>query len=401
MLADKLRGQIARLRALPADELRLVSAARGIDNFEAFVEWSEKGIAFVEFAAAGGPDPEADAVTQGQEAVAILDAQRPVAQLRVEATLARKVATKLKRPADTAAVDALVDTWLSVSAIRSPSSVEKKRRCLAFFVQVVGVVEPRDITREHAMKFRDAVEARTDLKSSTKSAYLYDLHRLLECALSKGQVDFNAAHGIKVSKPKAKYVDNDDDKKPFEPHHVRAIFKALPALNTDFQWMVKLMAYHGFRSKELAQLQVDDIAASFGVPIIRVHDRHGSVKNRPSMRDVPIHPKCRGIVDYAKAAEGPWLFGSLPTTWKQGREGKFQQAAGKFLRSVVKITDPDLTMHCLRHTWRTLAREMDMPEAISTAIMGHSRGKGDHAKYGRVPSLELRAKWLKRIDPVV
>jgi integrase len=40
-------------------------------------------------------------------------------------------------------------------------------------------------------------------------------------------------------------------------------------------------------------------------------------------------------------------------------------------------SDPDLTMHSLRHTWATLAREIDMPDHVAHAIT--RRVMADHA----------------------
>ena len=70
------------------------------------------------------------------------------------------------------------------------------------------------------------------------------------------------------------------------------------------------------------------------------------------------------------------------------------------MRKVAKITDPALIMHSFRHTWRTLAREISMPPAVSRAIMGHRLGKDDHEDYGGLPSLKLRAEWMAKIDPL-
>ena len=141
-----------------------------------------------------------------------------------------------------------------------------------------------------------------------------------------------------------------------------------------------------------------------GVPVLRIHDQHGSVKNEHSVRDIPIHPMCKGIITYAaRIAKAPgadaWLFQSL-TAAKQGRGHNFQNYCNrKFLRETVSIKDARLTMHSFRHTWRTMARELDMPEPVSRAILGHVLGRGEHGKYGTGPSLKLRAKWIAKIDP--
>ena len=139
-----------------------------------------------------------------------------------------------------------------------------------------------------------------------------------------------------------------------------------------------------------------------GVPVLRIHDLHGSVKNRASVRDIPIHPACMDIRDQANAAarEGAWLFPSLPVKGS-GRGRWFQDYGSRFLRQTVGILDSQYTMHSFRHLWRTLARECEMPESVSRSIMGHTLGGGEHGAYGSAPSLKLRAGWIARIDPCV
>jgi hypothetical protein len=59
-----------------------------------------------------------------------------------------------------------------------------------------------------------------------------------------------------------------------------------------------------------------------------------------------------------------------------------------------------LTIHGFSHRRRTVAREIDMPEPVSRAIMEHAMGAGDHGSYGSVPSLMKRAEWIGRVDPL-
>lgn len=96
------------------------------------------------------------------------------------------------------------------------------------------------------------------------------------------------------------------------------IFDALPGEHPDFRWVTKLIAYHGGRSGEFAQLRKKDVTISFGIRVLRLHDAHGSTKK------------------------------------------------------VAKVADRGLSMHSFRHTWTTLAAEMNMPYAIAYAITGHT-----------------------------
>ena len=125
----------------------------------------------------------------------------------------------------------------------------------------------------------------------------------------------------------------------------------------------------------------------------------GSIKNKPSLREVPLHPKCRrDLLKLARSkAADAYLF-DYPM-WKHSRAGKFQQRANAWLRDI-GITDTNVTIHSWRRTWRTMARELNMPEPISRAILGHTLGSGEHGKYGAAPSLKQRAKWIAKVDPL-
>ena len=188
---------------------------------------------------------------------------------------------------------------------------------------------------------------------------------------------------------------------------MRQILNALKDKSADFQWIVRLLAYHGARSREICQLKCEDVTTLHGVPVLRIHDRHPgcSVKNAYSVRDIPIHPMCKGIIAYrvkvAKAyGANSWLFTSL-TGAKQGRGHNWQNYANrKFLRCKLGITDSSFTMHCLRHTWITRARALNMPRAIEYAITGHSLGSDEHAKYGEPPPIKYQAKWMPNVDPL-
>ena len=162
--------------------------------------------------------------------------------------------------------------------------------------------------------------------------------------------------------------------------------------------VMRLCAYHGMRAGEVCQLRACDVRTVGGVNVVSINDAAGSIKNRASLRDVPLHPKCRALLKLAKSKVPDAYLFDYPA-WKHSRAGKFQQRGGAWLRSI-GITDPKVTVHSWRHTWRTLARNLDMPEPISRAILGHTLGRGEHGNYGGAPSLKLRAKWIAKVDPL-
>jgi integrase len=287
----------------------------------------------------------------------------------------------------------LVPIWRRVAQPRAEKSIQRMRHSAKLFIEAVGHISPQEVTRQDVMRFRDRVEG-MGLSHRSATQYLELVHRLFGVALSEGLVDHNPAAGIKIRKIAGRFADSQR-RRPFEPDHIRALFDAAANESEEFRWIIRILAYHGMRSGEVTQLRVEDVTDLFGVPVLRVHDRFGSIKNRFSQRDVPLHPHCQDLLAYARRVEGPWLFDRA--RWRADR---FQRYASAFLRAKAGLSDRTLTMHSLRHTWRTLAREIGMPVTVSRAIMGHAMGRDVHEAYGGGPSLRLMADWMARIDPL-
>ncbi len=294
----------------------------------------------------------------------------------------------------------LVDLWVRVRAPRSPTSIKSMKRCVRRFMTINGNLDVRAITRSHVAAYRDALEVRMGLSAPNIAGHLNKLHVLFSTAVSEDLLAFNPAQSVRARNRSGKHAGK---RQPFTPEQVHRIFETLKGERSDFSWIVRLLAYHGMRSGE-CQLRCVDIATLHGTPVIRVHDLYGLLKNRASVRDIPIHPSCIGIIDAAREAamnygSEAWLFPAIPRRKRRPADW-FHHYASLFLREKVGIKDRRYTMHSFRHLWRTLARECEMPESISRAIMGHTLGAGEHGAYGGVPSLKLRAEWIAQIDPL-
>ena len=287
----------------------------------------------------------------------------------------------------------LVALWQRVTQPRARRSVHRMHTCAAIFAKVNGELPPTEVCRHHILAYRDHLET-TDLSRSTAGLYLQGLHRLFAIAVSEGLLSENPSNGIHVRPGAARFADRER-RRPFDAGELKAIFGALAAEPPEFAWLVRLLTYHGMRSGEAAQLRAEDVTTLFGVPVLRIHDRFGSLKNRFSQRDIPLHPACAGFLDYVRSVPGPRIFAE--DRWRADR---LQRYAGVFLRKRASLSDPTTTLHSLRHTWRTLAREIAMPASVSRAIMGHSMGNDVHEGYGAGPSLRLKAEWMSRIDPM-
>lgn len=345
---------------------------------------------------------------QANVALEAIQVKREADALEAKLAAARQTEARVRGKNLPNGLMSLVDLHVAEHPTLKPKVVQKMRLYMQRLIDHVGDRAPRNLTREHVVSFRDALEARGATESSVVQ-HLAKINTAFNTAMSLGVVAQNPAFKVKARTRTGKHGKIE---KGFTGEHVKTIFAALDGEDADFQWIVKLLAYHGNRSTEICQLKVSDVATVAGVPVLRIHDENGSVKNEFSVRDVPIHPKCRGIIAYAEQVTrehgaDAWLFTSLPDS-VQGRGHSFQNYAnGPFLRDKCKITarrtgsrHHDQTVHSFRHTWETCAREIEMPDATALALTGRALGKGSRAKYGTVPSLKQRARWLAKIDPL-
>lgn len=395
---------IARLDAMPADE-RLDIARRGglpaitdeARHLEGWLPWYD-----ARHLGRSESDVDLDAPYAIEQIKAIRLGRKASEQVRKQIAFRKRLARATATPSGGPSLANLIGVWQRVARPRNDKTVKKMHLYVRRFVDCVGDVEPAQFTRAHVINFRDALEAAGQPRTNIQH-HLYALHRLFGVAVSEGLIAANPAADVKIGKAADAKFSDESRKKPFTGSQVSAILAASDILTGRFadelQWIVRLLAYHGARSGELVQLRPIDVLMIAGIPVLRITDEAGSLKTKFSKRDIPIHPACMEIVDRAAAMKDkPWLFMALGNS--KDKAGRFQRMAVPFLRNAVGVTDPALTMHSLRHTWRTVAREIDMPEPVSRAIMGHSMGRDDHAGYGGLPSLTKRAEWMAKVDPL-
>ena len=122
------------------------------------------------------------------------------------------------------------------------------------------------------MKFRDWLEGQ-EYTRGTARGYLDGMHRLFVIGLSEGLVQNNPMTGVRLRTGTDKFID-ELRRRPFEYHELQMLLQGLTDEPLEFDWMVRLLLYHGMRSGEVAQLRVGDLTTLMGVAVIRVHDRH-------------------------------------------------------------------------------------------------------------------------------
>ena len=229
----------------------------------------------------------------------------------------------------------LFDLWHSLTAPRSQKTISKMRRCVARFVEIVGDLPPAEITRSNLIAYRETLMLQKGINLNTVSEHVAKLSVLFNVAQREGLIELNPAHNLSVLRNRRKLSDR---RQAFLSEQVSAIFTRIDVEPEHFRWVVRLLAYHGMRSGEACQLTCEDITVLHGIPVIRIHDRYGSVKNQASVRDIPIHPTCRELLSLAKlnAKSSPSstsLFFGMPHLVKR-RAAWFQDYASRFFGKV-------------------------------------------------------------------
>ena len=169
-------------------------------------------------------------------------------------------------------------------------------------------------------------------------------------------------------------------------------------------WAPLLMYYTGARREEIAQLATKDVLRSEeGIPYLSIlaELEHGdagrTVKSESSRRLVPIHDHLikLGLLDYVETLP---LDGQLFPLLKANPAGFYGTNWGKawaeYLRNIVGLQSPASPSHGFRHTFKTLSRQVGIPEDVHDALTGHSNGSVSR-DYGNMP-LTRMAEELKK-----
>ena len=116
----------------------------------------------------------------------------------------------------------LVKLWERVRAPRSAISKNQTRLCVRRFVERFGDIRSEDVTREHAIAYRDALVSR--LKPENVAGHLTRMHVLFSVAMGEGLIPTNPFHNVRVQKRSGSVSRRREG---FTSDHVKAIFAAL------------------------------------------------------------------------------------------------------------------------------------------------------------------------------
>jgi integrase len=178
---------------------------------------------------------------------------------------------------------------------------------------------------------------------------------------------------------------------------IRTLFTAdaiLSQLAVDELWFILVLYYTGARGNEIAPMVgADVVTAADGVECLDIRPDHAkgrTVKNKSSIRTVPIHPhlKALGFLEYARREDDKPLFPSLNdmTGYRVNSFARKLKACGveQGIKATVK------PQHGFRHHVVGLWRSAGKREDLQDIWLGHAP-RSTQAKYGGYKALLVTA----------
>jgi integrase len=287
---------------------------------------------------------------------------------------------------------------------------------LNLFVEVVGDIPIRSVTRRQISEFKDTLQKlppnmnkvkkyrdksvkellemdiKKTLSINTINKTLTRVSTLFNHALKNGFIEgVNPASDMNLPKDKAE----DEYRAAFTKEELEKLFRSPQYLDDDHQksyqfWIPILALFAGMRQDEIAQLHLDDIRQDEeGIWIIDINDKaEKKLKTKSAKRLVPLHRfiidelKLHKYIEYLKGQGEKRIFPEL----KKGRDG-YSQAVSKWFNTSYKkkcgIVEEGRKkdFHSFRTTFITHLEHKGVPYLKLKQTTGHSKGKDTTLTY--------------------
>ncbi|WP_340643601.1 site-specific integrase [Roseococcus suduntuyensis] len=234
--------------------------------------------------------------------------------------------------------------------------------------------------------------------------------------------DGNPAVGLQATTAKNVTARKGEDRRPFTPAELTAIFKAplyigcendeegyhLPGPNHPRRgrfWVPLLGLYAGLRLNEACQLLTADVEEVDGVHVIHVRatTEGQRLKTKAAERRIPVHPELQRIgflhlVSRQRLAGEVRLFPDL----RAGKLGNYSDPFSKwFARFLDKVgvKAPGAVFHSFRHGFRDRMTEAGIPDSVADLLGGWTAPgrKSEGGRYGEGGSVRFLAEHVARI----
>jgi integrase len=297
----------------------------------------------------------------------------------------------------------LLDLWSKGKPVATIRSYKSKMNELATFL---GHDDASRVTKSDMLRYRKSLrdnqwspENLRGMKERTIAAHLSAIHTVFQVGVEEEKIPLNPAHGVTF----VAQADPRDERQDFTPKDRRLILlTARRSSDPAIRWANWLASFQGFRTAEVIEADTRDIEQQNGRWVFHVRldyrPRGQNIKSSISQRSIPIHSAvlAEGFIEYVRSLPPGPLFPQIEMDKDNRRARKATRDLGKWLRQEVGITNPRKVIHCHRHTFQTIQRELVdgevIREDVSDYICGHVNSKKKVGRgYGKYPLATLIA----------
>jgi integrase len=296
-------------------------------------------------------------------------------------------------------VPALFEAWAAERQF-APKTRYSWERIIGKLTTHLGHDDASRITELDVIGWKDSLVL-SDLSPKTIGNHLVVIKSFFRWATRNKRIATNPVADVeyrpKIDPSTARQSYSDDDAK-------RILLAARQETQAHKRWVPWLAAFTGARCDELCGAMVADLRVEDGINIIRIdpvnREEGGSVKNRSSIRSVPLHPAliAEGFLDYVSdlPKHGPLFPGVTPDRFGK-RGGNGSKTIGRWVRNTVEITDPrKAPNHSWRHRFADQCRRAGISRDLRFALEGHARSDvGD--SYGEGYPLGVLAEAINKL----
>lgn len=244
------------------------------------------------------------------------------------------------------------------------------------------------------------------LSTASINRYVGHTHSLFEWCCQEQIIGSNPAKGL--SDPRRKRHSEHQprhgeskQRKPFTTSDLKLLFGQAPwrpsDMDHEFYWPVLLALFQGMRRTEILQLHRSDLAEVDGIRCICVTDSGDGqkLKNRSSVRTIPIHPYVEklGFSSWVARGNSTRVF-NLILPDQRGRYSLFSKRFSNFLRACQL---DHVCFHSLRHTWRDGCRDAGVPLELAKRMGGWAMD-GVSEQYGNNRPVRRMYEHLSNVD---
>lgn len=281
-------------------------------------------------------------------------------------------------------VSTLFPLWAAEKGF-APKTRYSWERIIRKLINHVGHEDADKITDTDIISWKDALVA-SGLSPKTIENHLTIIKSFFRWASKNKRITSNPAINVEY---RAKH-NPTTARQSYSDEDARLILTAARLEKKPHRrWLPWLAALTGARCDELCGAMAADVREEEGIHFIRIdpanREAGGSVKNRSSIRSVPLHAALltEGFLDYVirLPKDGP-LFPTVTPDRFGKRGGNGSKTISRWVRETVGIVDPrKAPNHSWRHRFADQCRKAGIPKDIRFVIEGHaSSDVGD--RYG-------------------